>query len=261
MLQKLSGLTAARGEVVSSARMCRARFLLRAIQVRCPQGAVREKVMKKLSLISLACATALAICPSGLAAQTWDFTFTYGSVVATGTLTAGSVVAPGEYNITSGTIDVTGSAIDGTGVLVPIPASGVFETGGGTNLFGFGATDFEVSNLYPNQNPQINDVSGVLLFAIGGFNTVTGAGPGSGLAIWSNGPGNYGGFGGNWTFNDLNGGASFSAVLALGGPDNAPPLNAREGGGALLYLLLAGAACWGAVFCTSRTKLGGSRFA
>jgi hypothetical protein len=137
---------------------------------------------------------------------------------------------------------VTGSAIDGTGILVPIPASGVFETGGGTNLFGFGATGLELSNLFPNDNPQINDVNGVFLFAIDGFNTVTGAGLGAGLAIWSDGPGNYGGFGGNWAFDD-SGGDSFNAVLA------------PEGGGSFLYLLIAGAACFGAMFLIPRNRL------
>ena len=168
--------------------------------------------MKKFSIALLALAAALAITPAAMASS-FDYTFTYGTAVATGTLT-GNLIAPGEYAITSGTIDLTGSAIDGTGILVPIPGSGVFETGGGTNLFGFSGTGFADSVLLPGQDPQINASWGVFLFALDGFNTVTGAGPGNGLAIWSNGPGNYGGFGGNWTFNDLGGGATFDATLA-----------------------------------------------
>jgi hypothetical protein len=52
---------------------------------------------------------------------------------------------------------------------------------------------------------------GYLLFALGGYNTATGQGPGNGLVIWSDGPGDYGAFGGNWALN-IGGGASFSAV-------------------------------------------------
>ena len=200
--------------------------------------------MKKFSLVSLACAAALVVCPAVLSAQETNFTytFTYGAITATGTLT-GSLVAAGEYNIISGTIDLTGSAIDGTGILVPIPADGVFKTGGGTNLFGFGATGFADSNLFPGEDPQINDINGVFLFALGGFNTVTGTGPGNGLAIWSYGPDSNGGFGGNWTF-DIGGGASFNATAIPEGA--APPL----------YLLLAGTACFGAVFFRSRSGFG-----
>jgi len=205
--------------------------------------------MKKLSLISLAIATALAISPTVLTAQTWDFTFTSGSVVATGTLT-GTYIAPGEYQLTGGTIDLTGSAMNGTGILVPIE-NNLFYTGGGTELFNFPspaggsnwASGLEDAVLFPNQDPQLNAQWGALTFAIGGFNTSTGQGPGAGLAIWSNGPDNYGGFGGNWAFN-VGSGASFTTTLV------------PEGGAALLYLLLAGAGCFFAIFFRSRNGVG-----
>jgi hypothetical protein len=163
--------------------------------------------MKKYYLALLAFAAALAITPAALA-DTFDYTFTYGSLVATGTLT-GSLASPGVYDITSGTIVLTGAGVmNGTGVLVPIPASGVFETGGGTNLFGFADTGFTDSVLFLNQDPQINVDWGVFL-----FDMTFGAPPGYGLALWSDGPDNYGGFGGNWNI-DIGGGATFDATVA-----------------------------------------------
>ncbi len=122
--------------------------------------------MKKVFVALLALATALAITPSAQAdTYTYDYTYTDGSLVATGTLT-GILAAPGVYDITSGTIDLTGSSMNRTGILVPIPASGVFETGGGTNVFGFinssgnPATGFETSVLFPGEDPQINAIWG-----------------------------------------------------------------------------------------------------
>jgi hypothetical protein len=170
--------------------------------------------MKKVFVALLALATALAITPSAQAdTYTYDYTYTDGSLVATGTLT-GILAAPGVYDITSGTIDLTGSSMNGTGILVPIPASGVFETGGGTNVFGFinssgnPATGFETSVLFPGEDPQINAIWGDFLFSI-----KSGAGAGDGLVIWSDGSDNYGGFGGNWAYDDP-GGASFDATYA-----------------------------------------------
>jgi hypothetical protein len=126
------------------------------------------------------------------------------------------MVAPGVFDITSGTINITGSSMNGIGILVPIPSSGVFETGGGSNIFGFSGTGFADSVLYPGQNPQINDITGIFLFDI-----TSGAGAGDGLGIWSNSPDNYGGFGGNWNFYD-NGGDSFSAAVAPTAPTPEP---------------------------------------
>jgi hypothetical protein len=159
--------------------------------------------MKKLSIALLALAAALAITPAALA-DSFNYTFSYGSTVATGTLT-GNQVAAGEYDITGGTITITGSAIDGSGIFVPVLPNGNFYTGGGTILT---FTPLPDTDLFIGADPQI-DNNGAFTFDI-----TSGPGDGNGIAIWSNGSGNYGGFGGNWTFNDLNGGASFDAVNA-----------------------------------------------
>jgi hypothetical protein len=164
----------------------------------------------------------------------------------------GTLVAPGQYDLTSGTVDLTGSAMDGTGILVPIE-NNLFYAGGGTELFNFPssaggnnwASGLEDAVLFPNQDPQLNAQWGALTFAIGGFNTTTGTGPRAGLATWSNGPGNYGAFGGNLALN-IGGGASFSAT------------EVPEGGATLLYLLLAGAGCFGAMFFRFRNGAGSS---
>jgi hypothetical protein len=159
--------------------------------------------MKKYTIALLALATALAIAPA-LLADSFNYTFTDGSVVATGTLT-GNKVAAGEFNITSGTISITGSAIDGSGIFVPVLPNGNFYTGGGTILT---FTPLPDTDLFIGANPQI-DNNGAFTFDI-----TSGAGDGNGIALWSNSPGNYGGFGGNWTFNDFGGGASFDATQA-----------------------------------------------
>jgi len=157
--------------------------------------------MKKLRIAFFGLAAAMAIAPAALA-DSFDYTFTYGSVVATGTLT-GSLVAAGEYDITGGTITITGSAIDGSGIFVPVQENGNFYTGGGTILSFAPLPD---TDLFIGADPQI-DSNGAFTFDID-----SGAGAGDGIAIWSNSPGNYGGFGGNWAFNDFDGGASFDAV-------------------------------------------------
>jgi hypothetical protein len=159
--------------------------------------------MKKLSIALFALATAVAIAPAAVA-DSFNYTFTYGSTVATGTLT-GNQVAAGEFDITGGTITITGSAIDGSGIFVPVLSNGNFYTGGGTILT---FTPLPDTDLYIGTDPQI-DSNGAFLFDL-----TSGAGDGDGLAIWSNSPGNYGGFGGNWTFNDFGGGASFDVTQA-----------------------------------------------
>lgn len=150
-------------------------------------------------------AALLLVLAGAMPADTFNYTFTsFAGAVATGTLT-GDLIGGGGYQMTGGTIDLVGSPIDGTGTLVPLPAGGVFEIGGGTNLFGFDSSDINL--LYPHQNPQI-DSNGAFLFDI-----TSGAGAGSGLAIFSVGVGDYGILGGNWTFFQP-GGGQFSAVPA-----------------------------------------------
>ena len=62
--------------------------------------------MKRFPLALLALAVALAITPAALA-DSFNYTYTDGTLTATGTL-SGNLVAPGEYDITSGTIPITG---------------------------------------------------------------------------------------------------------------------------------------------------------
>jgi len=184
--------------------------------------------MKKVSLVSLACATALAIFPAVLVGQTADFTYTYTDtqgLSASGTLT-GTLLAPGEYDITSGTIDITsGGAVQGSGVLVSNPAA----PGSSTTIVG--NTQYTYDDLlFPTSNPQL-DIDG-LLFDLNGVT----------VNIWGSGVSEYQAVEGDSVFND-NGSGTFNAV------------NAPEGGAALLYLLVAGGACFGAMFFSSRSRI------
>jgi hypothetical protein len=157
--------------------------------------------MKKSLIALFTLATVVAITPA-LRADSFSYTFTDGSLVATGTLT-GNLVKAGEFDITAGTITISGSAIDGSGIFVPVQSNGNFYTGGGTILT---YTPLPDTDLFIGTDPQI-DNNGSFTFDI-----TSGPGIGDGIAIWSNSPGNYGGFGGNWTFNDFGGGASFDAI-------------------------------------------------
>lgn len=156
-------------------------------------------MIKQFSIAFMTLAGALAVAAPA-SATTFDYTFTAGSLVATGTLT-GNLVAPGEYDITSGTINIVGSSMNGSGVLAPVQSNGNFYTGGGTILTFSPLPD---TDLFPNSNPQI-DNNGAFTFDL-----TSGAGAGDGFAIWSNGADNYGGFGGNWNFVGLGGGDSFT---------------------------------------------------
>jgi hypothetical protein len=160
--------------------------------------------MKKFCPALFAIAAVLATAPTALAdTYTFSYTFTDGSLDATGTLT-GSLVSPGVYDIASGTIDLTGTSFDGTGVLVPVQSNGNFYDGGGTILTFSPLPD---TDLYPGADPEIDD-NGAFTFDI-----TSGPGVGDGLAIWSNGPDNYGGMGGSWDFVDNPGSnGSFDAV-------------------------------------------------
>ncbi len=161
--------------------------------------------MKKVFVALLALATALAITPAALAdTYTFDYTFTDGSLVATGTLT-GTLAAPGVYDITSGTIDLTGTSWNGTGIFVPVQPNGNFYDGGGTILTFSPLPD---TDLFTGANPQI-DNNGAFTFEI-----TSGAGNGDGLAIWSYGPGSYGGWGDSWGFIDGSGNGNFDATYA-----------------------------------------------
>lgn len=161
----------------------------------------------KLNVIGIAVlAAAFATAPAALA-DTFNFTYTDAAagVTATGTL-VGSLVSGG-YDITTGTIslvDLLNPSIDGSGILVPVPSNGVFETGGGTNLSGLTGSD---TDLFPGSDPEI-DSNGVLLFDL-----TSGAGTGDGVLIGSVGADNYQMFAGVDT-NLLSGGGTFSTSIS-----------------------------------------------
>ena len=160
--------------------------------------------IEKFSVALLALATVFAITPTAFADTTGDFsyTFTYGTVVGTGTL-SGLEVGSNEWEITSGSITLTGTTIDGTGILVPVQSNGNFYTGGGTILT---FTPLPDTDLYPGQNPEL-DSNGALTWDI-----TSGVGAGNGIALWYVGPDDYGIFGGNWGVYDSNG-VQFNATL------------------------------------------------
>jgi len=188
--------------------------------------------MKKLSRVSIAFAIALTITPASLFAQNWDFTYNDGTVVATGTL-AGSLIAPGEYDITSGTIDVSsGGAVQGSGgFLVSNPNAPGATTN--TILAGGGTYITYDDLLFPGSNPQL-DGNG-LLFDLNGV----------AINIFGNGDNQYGIFEGNW---------AYAVALYGGGGPYFNAVSAPEGGASLLYLLVAGAFCFGSMFFISRSR-------
>jgi hypothetical protein len=158
--------------------------------------------MKKFTL-ALTIAAAVTFAPVAALANSVPFGYTFtgnDGVVATGVL-YGTSTGSGAYDITSGTISLTGAPacnncgglsgpLDGTGVFVTDPRTGVFQTGGGTQLI-LDGTD---SLLYPDSS-QLIDNSGVFLFQMDS---------GLGVGLFSNEPGGpgYGMFGGNWTLDD-----------------------------------------------------------
>jgi hypothetical protein len=90
--------------------------------------------VKKFSLALLALATALAISPAALADTTFNYTFTGSDgTVATGTLVGTpDAIVTGQFDITSGTIDVSAIGVDalftGTGNLTATGVNGSDNT-------------------------------------------------------------------------------------------------------------------------------------
>ena len=147
--------------------------------------------MKK-QIFALTMAMAVTLASSTVSAETFGYTYTGNGdgVFASVTLT-GDLSAPGAYLITSGTIDLTGAgSLDGTGLFVPDPGTGVFPTGGGTQL----TLDGTDSLLYPFASQLIGN-NGLFLFQMGAD---------QGVGLFSNGPDGpgYGMFGGNWALSD-----------------------------------------------------------
>jgi hypothetical protein len=159
------------------------------------------KTIKKAMVLLTAGLLFFISAPGGHAALADSFNYSYTDatgVSATGTLT-GTLTAPGEYTLTSGTITLTGAPpctncgrlsgpLDGTGIL-SVPPPQPFQVGGGTELIG-------LDNLFfPGTDPQL-DTNGGLAFQMS---------DGLGIGIGGNGPGNYWIFGGNWSLNNNNG--------------------------------------------------------
>jgi hypothetical protein len=156
--------------------------------------------MKKFSIALLALAAALAIAPAALA-DSFNFTFSAGTVHATGTLTGSEIGNTGEWFITGGTIDITsGGIVQGSGSLfstLPNPVGSVPLTS-----VGFGGTNMTYDNLFtPGANPQLD--SNGLIFEVNG----------KGISIWGNGANDYALWEGNWEY-IVNNGASFDATPA-----------------------------------------------
>jgi len=148
--------------------------------------------MKKYSIASLALAAALAITPAAMA-DTFNFDFTQGPITAQGTLTynPGSTISGDGgflgYLATAGTISVYNNGVlaaIGTLVSNPIsPSINSIRVAGGTDLI-------YDDVLNPSSNPVIDDDG--LLFQFNGFSEDFD------LNIWSNGPGSYTLFEGNY---------------------------------------------------------------
>jgi len=159
--------------------------------------------MKKFYLAFFAILVVLAIVPAALA-DSFDFTYSDSQgVAATGTLT-GSLISPGEYAITSGTIDITaGGVVQGSGTLYADPISPAVELSnniGGALETSFGGTNMTFDDLlFVGTDPQLDDNG--LIFVVDGV----------GISIWGNSADNYELWEGNWAFDD-GGGGTFAAA-------------------------------------------------
>jgi len=192
--------------------------------------------MKKFSLASMAVAAALMISPVFVNAQTYNFSYNDGSDTATGTLVVSSL-GGGAYGILGGTITIAGpNGYDGTGVVLADP-NGAGNAWVLANPPNSGGADYIADNLFfPGGNPQLDDDG--FNFDLTSYKGPSGFIPGN---IWGNGPDNYTILEGAY---NIYSNGSFSATPA------------PEGGASLLYLLLAGAACFGAMILTPRNGLG-----
>lgn len=146
----------------------------------CPQGQRQEKNMNKVVLAFLATAAALAITPAAIA-DTYSYTFTAGSLTATGTLNVDSL-GGGEDGILGGTITITGGGvISGTGVILADPNSpGTEYTFQNPGLYSGGA-NYTIDNLFfPGGAPQLDDDGFAYELNDGIYGN-----------IWGNSPNNY----------------------------------------------------------------------
>jgi hypothetical protein len=164
-------------------------------------------------------------------AQTQDFTFTFASsdVTATGTLVGTLIASTDIYQITSGTISITGNSnFVGTGTLDTNP-SDLSAFGADNELYPAGDAFDPGDGLYDRDL----DLGG-LLFTTVQLNN-----------LWG---GNNQGLGSSTAY-------TISSVHGNDYPGTFTISQVPEGGAALMYLLLGGGACFGAMFLVSRRRL------
>jgi hypothetical protein len=208
--------------------------------------------MKKLSLVSLAIATALAISPSVLVGQQYNFTISGSGISASGVLTVAPTATPGVDSITgiSGTYSDSGTGTV-NGIITSLysnPSNSYVGSSIPTHLF----TDDNL--FYPGNSGAQLDSAGIIFYVNGPLSPTggievglcgtsacnTGGSPYNLDSVtWFNGAYNY-------LHNNEGIGVTFAATEAT----------VPEGGTTLLYLLLAGAGCFGAIFFKSRDGAG-----
>ena len=196
--------------------------------------------MKKVSLVSLACATALAIFPAILVGQQIDFSINGSGISASGTITVATTATPGvdeitgisgTYSDSNGSVPVVDAAITG---LYPDPSYTPIQDS--YHLFQFD------NLLYTSGNGGLYLDNNGMLFVIANGDEVGVCG--TSCATTTNGTAFSYNLdredSGNYQENNEGVGVQFSAP---------------EGGATLLYLLLAGATCFGAMFFSSRSRI------
>jgi hypothetical protein len=215
--------------------------------------------MKKFSIVMIAAAMALAV-PTALNAQAcsptqpdcWNFTFSDGTVTASGTI-LGEYVSPGEYIALSGSITLSGGTLipSGTGELEPNPNGPTGTSSRRTD----GGTDLIYDDLFFPDSNQLVDGDG-LVFSSNGWTGPEGTnGPNNTYVdISAEGSGVYNIIEGNlYNSSDAPGYDGPNVGNSVG---NGPGLFVPEGGSGGLYLLLAGAVCCTAFFFSFRNRLG-----
>ena len=144
-------------------------------------------------------------------AQSWDFTYTNAVENATGTLMGTEIGITDVWQITSGTISITGSAFSGTGIIDTNPA----------DLASYGADN----KLYPAgdaSDGRLLDLGGLLFSTTNGLNNLWGGdnhgnGPSTAYSLSGNG-GNYIDYPGTFTITVPDGGTTLTLLgLAIAG--------------------------------------------
>ena len=165
--------------------------------------------MRKYAVLAASLLVAFVLLTASSAkADSFSYTYTDGSVTATGTLT-GNLMTPGtSYTLSTGAITIPADTFDITGGTITL--SGALS-GSGTLYANPSSTSYSTSTdglfwyddlLYPGRNPQL-DIDG-LLFEVGGI-------PVS-INIWGNSPNSYSLYEGLGGYPYANGNGSFAAT-------------------------------------------------